>query len=183
MYIDASVPKECVDIAFSEIEAAIHNGKHTKLRGIPVYKFKGKGNDMYYVAGKKVKDTIEVYGWMNISKKPYWQCWTVDQVYVFPQCRGEGWGNLLYDTIISREGLIIASGDMQSVAGRRMWRNMVKSDRYTIWAHDFKNTQRFADVIYDDDQNKLVSKLKIYQRYGWREDIRLIAIKKAKKRK
>lgn len=142
---------------------------------------------MYYVAGEpKGKDQVTVYGWVNIRKKPHWKCWTVDQSYVFPQVRSDGWGRLLYDTIITREGIILASGTEQSTTGRRMWKSMVKKDRYTIWAHDFSDPENFAPVIYDEDNDEIWSTLKIYEKwhvshYAWqpRPDIRLIAIKKA----
>jgi GNAT superfamily N-acetyltransferase len=194
MFIDASVPKECSDPVFEQLNRAFQKGKYKKLRGVPVYKIDDldSANGFYYVAGKpvnpkRVADDIEVFGWINVVKKLHWHCYTVEQVFVFPQVRGEGWGKLLYDVVIDREGLILASGFEQSRLGRRMWKSMIKSDRYTIWAHDFRNPKRFADVTYDKDDDKIYSKLKIYSKgeMYWNnisEDVRLVAIKKIKTR-
>jgi len=184
MYINARITKECWEPAYNEIDTNFQNGKYAKMRGIPVYKVPGRYGDIYYVAGKPAGEDIEVYGWVNVRKKPHWQCWTVDQSFVFPQVRSEGWGKLLYDTLITREKLILASGVEQSTTGRRMWKSMVKSDRYTIWAHDFTDPKNFGPVIYNEDEDILESQLKLYEKwsYTWgqpRKDIRLIAIKKA----
>jgi len=184
MYIDASIPKECSDPVFFQLDSAFRKGEYKKLRGVPVYKIVSEEDGtLFYVAATPLgKDAVTIYGWINIAKKPKWECWTVDQVFVFPQVRGDGWGKLLYDTVIDKEGLILASGYEQSRLGRRMWKTMIKSDRYTIWAHDFNDTKRFADVVYDPETDKIYSKLKIYQRMGVREDVRLIAIKKTKRK-
>lgn len=184
MWTDACITKDNVDPVFAEISKSFNKGLYTKLRGIPVYKTDAEDGGVYYIAGgPDGEHKITIYGWVNISKvKRNWQCWSVDQSYVFPQVRGEGWGKLLYDTIINREGIMLASGNEQSRLGRRMWKTMIKSDRYTIWAHDFNNIKRFGDVVYNPEDDKIHSPIKIYQKYGWAEDIRLIAIKKRKSR-
>lgn len=184
MHVDSSVPKECSDPVFYDLSAAFEYGEYKKLRGLPVYKIEGNDDDWYYVGAKpKGKDGIEIFGWVNIKQKPGWKVYTVEQSFVFPNARGQGWGKLLYDTIISREKIMLASGSEQSRMGRRMWKTMVKSDAYTIWAHDFRNTNNYADVIYDEEEDKLVSPLKLYDRSGYyaAHDIRLIAIKKVRK--
>lgn len=186
MYTGVKIFKECADEEFEKLSCLIENGKHKKMRGIPVYKI-AKGDKLYYVAAEQKGDTLFVHGWVLICKeKLSWKSWSVDFSYVFPQSRGSGWGKLLYDTIINRENIILASGSSQSVSGRRMWKSMVKSDRYMIWAHDLKNMNRYADVTYDDDTGKIHSELKMYQsrQYDWLNttDVRLIAIKKSNKK-
>lgn len=184
MYINASITKECWEPAYNEIDIGFQNANYSKMRGIPVYKTPGRHGDIYYVAGEPSgADKIVVHGWVNVRKKAHWKCWTVDQSFVFPNSRSQGWGKLLYDTLINREKLILASGFEQSRTGRRMWKSMVKSGRYTIWAHDFTDPKSFAPVVYNEDDNTVESQLKLYEKwsYTWgnpRADIRLIAVKK-----
>ena len=127
---------------------------------------------------------MEVYGWLVLDKKRNWKALQVGQSYVFPAARGAGWGKLLYDTVITREGILLASGYSQSRSSRGMWKNFVRDDTYTVWAHDFAKPDRFAPVIYDDVDDSIWSTLPIYQTTGnyesWKQDIRLMAIRKRK---
>ena len=186
MHVDARVPKECSDPVFEMIWEKFQYGDYAKLRGTPVYRLVDDwdGSTFYVAAEPGEGDELVVYGWINISPAgPGWECWTVEQVFVFPQARGDGWGAVLYDAVINREGLMLASGWQQSRMGRRMWRSLVKSDRYNIWAHDFRTPTRYAGVAYDPDSDRVVSDLMLYSRRRHHEDIRLVAMKKTKTRK
>jgi GNAT superfamily N-acetyltransferase len=146
-----------------------------------MYKMWWKKHLMYIVATRNA-DTLEVIGWLYLERHSDWQAWEVAQSFVFEAFRGQGWGKVLYSTVINREGLILASGYCQSRTARQMWKRMIASNRFTIWAHDFANTDRFGPVTYDPENDTIWSPLQVYDE-TWtpsslKRNVRLIAIRK-----
>lgn len=130
-----------------------------------------------YIYAKKIKGTYEIYGWMLLTQKPRWQCWEVAQSFVFEEFRGMGIGKKIYHGVLN-DGVLLASGHQQSQHGRRMWRSLIKEGKYHIWAHDFNDTDIYAPVAWDEEEQDLYSPLVIYDRYYWSShDIRLMARK------
>lgn len=126
-------------------------------------------------------DDLTIHGWLALKKLPRRVSFEVAQSYVFVASRGQGYGKMLYDTVL-KEGIILSSGYTQSKSSRGMWKKFIKEDTYTIWAHDIANPSRYEPVIYDEDADTIWSALPIYQNAKQynpsKQDIRLIAIRK-----
>lgn len=138
-----------------------------------------RGKRLLYVGGVELNGVVHICGWLLLEQKNDWVCWQVAQSFVFYEHRGLGWGKLLYSHVINEANLILASGHQQSVHGRQMWKRMIASGSYTIWAHDFDDDSIYAPVEYDKDEDEIYCRLPIYEQW-WQgdSDIRLIAIKK-----
>jgi hypothetical protein len=151
-----------------------------KLEGVPIYKMTWN-TKLLYVLAHEVNGVYEIMGWMLLGQRKGWEALEVAQSFLFEAFRGLGWGKLLYRTIINQENITLASGYQQSRTGRELWKRMVVSDEFTIWAHDFKDLNSYGPVIYDEDAKELWSPLQIYEK-EWQprltRDVRLIAIKK-----
>jgi hypothetical protein len=136
-----------------------------------------------YVIAPWVDGEYHVIGWYYLIQMNGWQAWEIYQSYIFTDYRGMGYSGQLIDTIVNKEGLLLASGPQQTKLARGLWKSLVSKDKYTIWAHDWKNLDSWAPVTYDPENDTLDCVLPIYDVY-WnnpdarRRDVRLIAIRK-----
>lgn len=182
LIVDSLITKDHWEPIFSGIESCFCNGKYDRVSS-EIYKMSFNRFDvtyLAYVAAVDIDNTMHVYGWLLLEKR--WMAYEVAQSFVFKPFRGDGWGRLLYISAIE-DDVLLASGNQQTKAGRNLWKGLVKSDRFHIWAHDFKDLDRVADVVYDEDDDALWSTLKIYEKYKrprkkQTEDIRLLAMRK-----
>lgn len=181
LIVDSLITKEYWTPFFKHICRCIKRGAYQKLGKLPIYKLWWKTHLMY-VAATQRGSTIEVIGWLYLEKRGDWCAWEVVQSFIFDGFRGQGWGKVLYDAVINHEKLVLASGYCQSRTARRMWKALVASNRYIIWAHDFKRLDHFGPVTYDPENDSIWSPLQVYDEH-WtpavaKRDVRLIAIRK-----
>jgi GNAT superfamily N-acetyltransferase len=174
---DWPITKEYWTPFFRYICRCVKNGQYQKLKDVPVYRMHWN-KDLLYVAGTCRGSTFEVIGWLCLEQKPGWQAWEIVQSFIFSDFRGQGWGKRLFTAVIELEGLLLASGYCQSRTARQLWKKLIVADRFTIWAHDFKNTDRHGPVVYDPESDALWSALPVYDNQQGRCDVRLLATKR-----
>lgn len=121
-----------------------------------------------------------VSGFCCMSELPGWVALETSMLYVQPESRGKGIASLIYD-VVMKDGVIVISGYSHNPKSRKLWMNIVNNPKYTAWAHDIINLDRYADVIIDEGQ--IVCALKIYEdikkmRRRRRQDVRIIAFNK-----
>jgi len=180
--VDAPITQEHWKPIFDVIVRNFQKGNYEKLLGKPVYKMLVRGpwghTNWIYVLARKPHGTFEIQGWLFLAQKTNWNCWEVAQSYIFTAWRGRGLGTKLYSAVI-HDDVLLASGNQQSKTGRAMWKSLIKSDKFNIWAHDFSNLEIFGPVTYDPETDELWSELEIYERTFWEaNDIRLLALRK-----
>lgn len=119
-------------------------------------------------------------GFASMVKPPRWIALETAMLYVSPESRGKGIATILYDSIL-KDGKIIMSGYSHNQKSRRLWMNIVQNPKYTVWAHDIVDLNRYADVQVVD--GTFACELKIYEdikkmRRRRRQDVRFIAFNK-----
>lgn len=119
----------------------------------------------------------ELVGWLCLKQIPRFKVKEVWQVWMDPEHRGRGLTTRLYDAAIVRDGIFLASGCTHTSASRALWASFVRDDRYTIWAHNLRDTARYCPVWYDDVTGEIECELPLY-RNSRRTDVRLLALRK-----
>lgn len=161
---------------------------------LEAYKFhqKADGELVYFLVNPKVakktpiKESKEPHpaipGFVALSKMPRWTAREVTMVYVNPEIRARGLGQLIYDTVL-RDNILLMSGVSHCIKSKRLWMSLIQNPNYQVWAHDIMNLNRCSQVWIEDDDIKcdfqLYRDIKTKRRVQ-REDIRLLAIYKAK---
>lgn len=120
--------------------------------------------------------------WLYLRRRKGWQAWEVEQVWTFPEHRGQGLAETLYKAAINRDGILLASGFVHSPHSRALWARFVAKRLFNIWAQDLIHLDRTADVYLDDD-GAVSSPLSIYHPLStWQPrkqgDVRLLALRK-----
>jgi hypothetical protein len=134
-----------------------------------VFKCKGLFREytIYFIAdGKKP------IAWVYLYRRRGWQASEIHQVYVEPDFRQMGLAYLLYTTAI-HDGVLLSSGPSHTTASMAVWSKLARDPAFTVWAHDFYNLERTAEVSVRG--NRILSRLQIYS-VSEDEDIRLLAI-------
>lgn len=122
-------------------------------------------------------------GWMWLERKNGWCAWEVVQLWVFPEYRGNGIATQFYKTAIDNLELMLASGISHTRHSKKLWKRFIQEETFNIWAHDFKNLERYSSIEVDED-GELSCDLAVYIPFSkykmGKEDVRLVAIKKEK---
>ena len=123
--------------------------------------------------------------WLYLERRRGWQAWEVEQVWTFPEHRGQGLAEGLYRAAINQDGALLLSGFVQSAHSRALWARFVRRGTFTIWAQDIRNLDRTGDVYLDED-GLLSSPLPIYHPLStWdppsQGDVRLLALRRRKR--
>jgi hypothetical protein len=121
--------------------------------------------------------------WLYLERQKGWEAWEVMQVYVNPEFRGRGFARRLYDDAIVNDGIMLASGKTQSKYTRGLWESFIRSERYDLFAIDFKDLDSVCPVFWDAESEMVWSDLKLYftqndPAYEQNRDVRLIATRK-----
>lgn len=179
----------------------IHDSLITKVYWEPLFKricrcfklglYRRVSDDVYmmtlrkyrlYVGAEQVDDCFHIYGWYYMIQRNGWSAWEIYQSYIFKNHRGQGWSHKIFDAMVEKDKLMIASGPSQTHHARALWRKLVAKDCYNIWAHDFKNLDLHSQVSYDPDNDALDCALTVYDLTldgeAKRRDVRLIATRK-----
>lgn len=177
LIVDTPISREYWQPTLEMLQDLVHRHGAVKKRA-GLYCITDGDTKIYFLATWK-RSCFFVKGWLLLTRKPGWVAWEIAQVVVFQLFRGKGLGTSLYDAAIN-DGLVLAAGTQQTHHARDLWKTFVRTRRYNIWAHDFKNLNSFADVVYDADEDSLWCHLPLY--YKWKRydkrDIRLVATRK-----
>lgn len=159
------------------------------VRCFTVKSFKQVDGDVYlmwmrgariYVAATLEDDVYHVYGWYYLEQQREWEAWEIYQSYIFKDHRFQGWSQKLLHSIIVTHGLMLASGPQQTHHARGLWKKLIAKETYNIWAHDFKNLDNYAQIVYDPENDSLDCALLVYDRVTCSDrDVRLIATRKS----
>lgn len=121
-----------------------------------------------------------IMGALDLERRPGWTGHEVSLTFVDPEHQGKGIAGRLYDTAIIKDGLMVVSGHMQTKYSIAMWKRFVETERYTIWAHDLKDLERFARIDYDETKEDVTCELNVWFRGNRQKrntDVRLIAVR------
>jgi GNAT superfamily N-acetyltransferase len=111
--------------------------------------------------------------WLYLTRKAGWAAWEVLQVFVFPELRGHGLASKIYKAAVNHDGILLASGKTQSKSSRKLWKQLIETNAFHVWAQDFKNLDLRAGVEYYDDE--LYCELPVYTRDATKHDVRFVA--------
>lgn len=176
--VDTPISKAYWEPVFLIIQHECYKGRLAAVKNTPAYLISWGRNRIYFIADS-AQDTLYIKGWVWLKHQKDWKAWEIEQIFVFSGQRGQGIGALLYEIPIVNEGLILASGSQQTKSSRAVWKRFVQTDKYKVWAQDFKKLDDIGPVIYDPESDELWSTLQIYTRTKVRgTDVRLLAIKK-----
>lgn len=115
--------------------------------------------------------------WLYFERQLGWKAWEVIQSFVPPEYRGQGIATELFEAAINVDGQIVASGKTHTSISRKMWESFIRKEMFRIWAQDFWDLNRSAQIFFEDGE--LFCPLNLYFRgSNQSEDIRLIAIRK-----
>ena len=108
-------------------------------------------------------DVGKPIAWVYLHKRQGWAASEIHQVFVEPEFRRMGFAYLLYTTII-HDGVLLSSGPSHTTGSMSVWSKLACDPAFTVWAHDFYNLKRTAEVI--SDGKKMECSLRIYDDSG-----------------
>jgi GNAT superfamily N-acetyltransferase len=91
-------------------------------------------------------------GFLWLGKpNPAFQSYEVKLVWVREDFRGQGIGEMLYETAVNRLDILIISGKLQTEKSKALWERFVYNGT-DVYAVDLKNVRRSAHVFWADDE-------------------------------
>jgi GNAT superfamily N-acetyltransferase len=160
----------------------------TAGRDVQLHKFYDREdrNWIYFALDMKLAPKLQkitskpyppILGFISMTKLPRWAVYETNMIYVSPAARGQGMATVLYDAVM-RDGVMVMSGYSHNPKSRRLWMKLVSDPKYTTWAHDIVNLDRYSDLFVEEDnfqcQLKLYEDIKKMRRH-LKEDVRIIA--------
>jgi GNAT superfamily N-acetyltransferase len=129
-------------------------------------------------------DQDKPIGWLYLCQRKGWAAWEVYQSWVFPEYRGNKYGEALYRAAIDADDLLLASGNTHSKYSQSVWKSFVKKNLFNTWAQDFKNLDSFCSVGWNEELEEIDCALPIYASTAFydyayhQQDVRLLATRK-----
>lgn len=171
--LERSITKDYWEPTQAYIERRFDAGKYRKVGGSGVIEVHGSKCATCY----SIVDGNEPVSWLYLRRRPNWACWEVAQAYTLKEHRGNGLATRLYKAIVNADEQLLATGKSHTRFSMGVWKKFVKEGTFRIWAHDFSNLDRTAEVVVEDGE--LVCPLQIYKpTANGRADVRLVAMKK-----
>lgn len=149
----------------------IVKGKFSHVGKTGVVKI-ASGNSLAYTI---IEDGFPI-AWVFMKRRPRWAAFEVHQTYVLQKHRRKGLAEKLYKVAIN-DGVILATGGAHTKYSKKMWAKFIERKLFRVWAHDFKDLSRTAEIEYDEG---LICGLPLYHPPSKSMDVRIVAIKKSK---
>jgi hypothetical protein len=124
-------------------------------------------------------DGYHVVAYMRLDRDQdgtIWKSWLINMIYMSPRFRGRQLATLLYDAALIADKLFLANGPGHTKFSKARWATFVRTNRYKIWAADFKSPSTIAMVEYDEDTGQIDCDLPLYQKNCSQHDVRLCAV-------
>lgn len=138
-----------------------------------------KTSERIYFIVDKANKTVPGYCCLDVI--PGWTALETNMLFVNPSYRGLGIALIIYDGIL-KDGNIVISGWSHNPKSKGVWYKLATNKKYTAWAHDIKNLDRYCQL--DAEDNQLKCDLKLYENIRnkkskqQKEDIRIIIYNK-----